>query len=78
MPGTVLVQCKLTKMQYLDEDMEGSTRLSNSIDKGFVSGDLGKEQGRKRQVLLLLLSFIIARDMLHSPPESIVGNSLSL
>ena len=57
MPGTVLVQCKLTKMQYLDKDMGGSTRLSNSTNKGLVSGDLGKEQGRKRQIFVVVVKF---------------------
>lgn len=52
------------KMQYLDENIKESTRFSNGSNKGFVSGDMGKEQGRRRQTFLS--SFIIARGMLHS------------
>lgn len=50
MPGTVLAQCYLMKTQYLGEDMEESTGFSNGPYKGFVSGEMGKEQRRRRQI----------------------------
>ena len=52
--------------------MKESTGFSNGPYKGSVSGEMGTEQGRRRQIFLS--SCIIARGMLHSPLEIIIGD----
>lgn len=52
--------------------MEESTGFSNWT---YISGEMGKAQGRRRQDFFFWLSnFVIARGMSHSPLDIITGN----
>lgn len=54
--------------------MKESTGFSNGPYKGFVSGEIGKEQERRRQIFFFFCQVLSLPEALHSPLEIIVGN----